>query len=367
MLKYNDQDLGMEERFDDLDCASYEIADYNAEDLALPGWTEEDREASVKSSYKKQKKAPEDCENLYTRTVKIEGEEASKKRFIRLRNSVLYGTKEERDAANEEACLYLKGLVIQCINQRYLNYIQKDPDYRNELMNEAFFNIIKYLPKYDPDKGQPSTFFYFYIQSALATVTTRVKHHTSSSDSALKRKIIALRRKFKEFGQQPSAADISLQTGESMSKVQSVMRIMDYDTNTHLEAFEQYDQFIPGNPEYNQSYESPERLAIQHTIVEEILKRGRELFDDATFNIYLRNMVDNEAIRDIAQSLGVNDDKIRRTIESVQHGMEHDWKVRRLGAGYIRDNDDEDPYALPIVSLKGQCENMELLDMAMFQ
>lgn len=367
MIKYDCTALEAEERFDDLDYAEYEMADYSDAGLEIPGWEDENNEISGKNSDKRNGESKElsDYDDLYTRNVKIEDEETLKALFTRLRNAVLYGTKQERDEANEEACLYLKGLVIKCINQRYKNYIQRDPDYRKELMNEAFLNIIKYLPKYDPEKGQPSTFFYFYIQSALATMTTRVKHHMSSSDSALKRKIYALREEFKKAGLQLNVADIMIETGETRSKIQSVMKMMSYDTNTHLEAMEEYDQLIAGDPDFNQSYESPEKAAIRRVIAEGIVQRAKELFGEDTVHIYFRNVLDGEAVRDIAKSFGVNDDKIRRTIEMVQHGLEHDWKIRRLGSGYIRDDEDADPYALPILPAKGQIENMELLEMTM--
>lgn len=367
MLKYNSATLGAEERFDDPDYAEYEIADYKDPEPVEEEWEEDIDKPSVRESYKKRKDSniPEEYLNLYTRNVEIEDEEKSKERYVHLRDTVLYGTPEQRAAANEEACLYMKGLILRQIKRSYSTYIQKDPDYVKELMDEAFYNIVKYLPKYDPEKGQPSTFFWFHINSALATTTTQVKHNMSSSDSALKRKIYALYDEYEKRGLTLTASDIMVETNETMSKVLSVLKIMNIDLNTHLEAIEEYDQLIAGDPEFNQAYETPEKTAIQRVTVESIIKRAYEMFPHEKVDIYLRNKMNGESIQELVDSFRgqFSDDKIRRIIEEVQHGLHHDWKVRKLGSGYIRDDDDNDPFALPILPVKGQDENMDLLEL----
>ena len=75
--------------------------------------------------------------------------------------------------------------------------------------------------------------------------------------------------------------------------------------------------------------------------------------------------MNGESIQELVDSFRgqFSDDKIRRIIEEVQHGLHHDWKVRKLGSGYIRDDDDNDPFALPILPVKGQDENMDLLEL----
>lgn len=304
--------------------------------------------------------------NLYTCKIPIDTEEESRERYTRLKYQVLNGTPEEQKAAREEACLHMVGLVRKIIKKSYSTYVEKDPSYGNELINEAFCNIIKYLPKYNPEKGLPSTFFWFHINSALATTTTIVKHEMSSSDSALKRKIYKLREEYKRLGTELTAADVMLETGESMSKISAVMKMMSVNTNTHLEAIEEYDQRIAGDAEKNRSYESPEKLAIERITLSSIIKRGYEMFGYEEMNIYLRNKAGEESAQEIAESLGgkYNDDKIRRIIEKVQHGMDHDWRIRQLGAGYIRDDDiANDPFALPILPVDGQIDNMDLLDL----
>ena len=186
----------------------------------------------------------------------------------------------------------------------------------------------------------------------------------SSSDSALKRKIKRLQKEYCELGVTLTVADIQRETGESQSKIIAVSKAMEMDNNTHLEAIEEYDQLIAGDPIKNRSYESPEKLAIEHITLSNIIKRGCEMFGCEKMGIYLRNKAAEESIQEIAKSYGgkYNDDKIRRIIEEVQHGMDHDWRIRQLGAGHIRDNDiGGDPF-LPILPVSGQNDNMDLLD-----
>jgi len=377
--------LKNEDTFDNIDCSEYEIDDYpsgetylsldeneepdNLEDLEdLDEVNDADMaETEAKSKKKSQRKQKMEEElNFYTQNVVIERGEKSRKRYAKLAEIARNGTLEEQKNAREEACFYMKGLVLDFITKKYRTYVERDPTYREVLEQEAYLNIIKYLPDYDPLKGLPTTFFFYQIKSAMSRSTNLMKHSISSSDAALQRKIKAIRSEYEKLGREPEIADYMIETGETMSKIRSVLRMMKTDMNTHLEAIEEYDQIIPGDATKNSVFDSPENIVMRKMMCEGIMKRMREIFPEDEINIFLRHAINDESIPSIAKSMKVYtaDDKIRRVIEKVRHAIEYDTDIRKLCASHINDNMSK-VATITILPFEGMNENMDTLETIM--
>lgn len=383
-MKYESVNLAREEAYNDIDYADYEIKDYTCDEDS------EDEIYEVRGGRRrsnKQKKASvqagaetdelqigeeeadineRTCDtelSLYNRNVTIDSPEEGRKRYARLAEIARTGTKEEKNAAQEEACLYMKGLVRDIIKRKFCTYTERDSFYAEELEQEAFYNIVKYLDRYDPNKGLPTTFFFPHIKSAMVSHTNGMKNRISSSDASLKRKINKVREEFKKLGREAEAADYAIETGETLSKIRSVLNMMALDTNTHLEAIDEYDDLIPGDPTTNIMYDTPENLAIRNIMVEGILKRMREKFSEEEIRIFIRCKVNLEPIPVIAKELGGKggDDKVRRIIENIRNSIFYDPEIRKLCAGYIR-QDPIDLAVITIIPLEGENKNMDLLE-----
>lgn len=359
-MKRDISNLHEEDLYDDMNCSEYETGDYfdSKEDDATD--VEHDS-VDEKRGYKKNSDV--ETENFYTRRVMVERGEKSRARYARLAEIARNGTEEEKKQAKEDACLYMKGYVRDFIKRTFRTYVEKDPDYAEDLEQEAYFNIMKYLPEYKPERGLPSTFYSKHILSAMVSSINQMKHSISSSDASLQRKIKRIKAEFEKFGRKPDIADYMVETGETMSKIRSVLRMMNIDKNTHLEAIEEFDQLIAGDPTANSMYDTPENLVMKKIMFENILRRMHELFPQEEISIFLRNAIYGESIPTIAKNIGNGsmDDKVRRTIEKIRHAIAYDAEIRSLCSSYLK-RDNLDMAVVTILPIEGEEENMDLLE-----
>ena len=370
----NKLNFSIDDSYDDSDYADYETKDYDEPNFNSESEfdDDDDYEPKVKGGYgrktSKNKKGDkseyfDDEKDLYNHTFKIESGERMKELFTKYKEDIVNGTPEEKAEATEKSCAYMVGLIKKEINKGYFNYIKKDPDYYKELMDECFANIIKNLPAYDPDKGQPSTFFTPYIKSALSTTTTVTKHNTSPTDAAPRNKINAIREKYERaYGSQPTIYDYAVETGEPLQKIKYILKMNETERNAHLDSIAEHEELIPGDPNVNTSFVSPENATIQKITIEQIIKRTYQLFDPTSATIYLRNKYNGESIQSIAADYGGKkyDDKIRRIIESVNHTLYHDHYIRKICSGFI--GSSEKIFNVNLLPIEGEEENMDLLE-----
>ncbi|MSS38582.1 hypothetical protein [Clostridium porci] len=336
-MKYDAMNLQMEDAYDDSDYPTYETMEYSNEEDGV----DEELTAPQPAKGRKNRKKNDnvitiDEYDFYKTTVKVDRGEVSKQRYAALAKAVLSDDETVCKAAREEACYYMKGLVREFIRKKYRTYIDKDPDFASDLEQEAYANIIKYLPEYDASKGEPSTFFYYHIKSAIAGATNAMKHQVSSADTALKRKIMKINKIYEEFGRKPTLGDYMAETNETMSKIRSVLAMMSTDMNTHLEAIPEYDQLIAGDAHVNRMFESPENIVIKNMTFEAVVQRLNAMFTKMEVDIFMRYTYHQEPIPSIAKSFSINgDDKIRRIIEKVKHGIQYDPQARAAYFGSI--------------------------------
>lgn len=362
---YNKTNLINDDSYEDTDYQEYEIMDYSNQELSL----EEEEKAEEKRNFKVSQCAVEDDPfAFYNKKLDVERGEKSRERYARLAQIARTGNEEERREALAEACFYMKGCVRKFIGKFFWTYVVNDPGYANDLEQEAYFNIMKYLPFYDPKKGLPSTYFYRHIQSAMVTSTNQMKHSITPEDAALKRKIKRVQHQFEKLGRTPVIADYIIETGETMSKIRSVLRMMNMDINTHLEAIEDYDQFIAGNPNDNCMYDTPENIVIKNMVFEAVEKRMNELFSPDEVEIFNWYAINGESISTIIMKRGGTepDDKIRRIIEKIRHAIQYDVNIRRLIMGSSQRNRTPDAAVVTLLPLEGENENMDLLENVVF-
>lgn len=137
--------------------------------------------------------------DFYKTDAKIKKGMESKEFYAQLAKTVREKTGNERKEAMESACFYMKGLVRDFIFKRYMTYIERDPEYKEDLEHEAYKAIMENLPRYDATKGAPSTFFYYHIKSALSHTTTTNKHQMTQADAVLKKKILKIRAEYENL------------------------------------------------------------------------------------------------------------------------------------------------------------------------
>lgn len=364
-MQYNKTSLINDDSYGDTDYQEYEIMEYSNEELSLDEEVKTDGKGQFQDSGQS---VEDDPFAFYNKKLDVERGEKSRERYTRLAEIARTGSGEERKEALAEACFYMKGCVRNFIGKYFWTYVANDPGYASDLEQEAYFNIMKYLPFYNPKKGLPSTFFYRHIQSAMVTSTNQMKHSITPEDAALKRKIKRVQHQFEKLGREPVIADYIIETGETMSKIRSVLRMMSMDINTHLEAIEDYDQFIAGNPSDNGMYDTPENIVIKNMVFEAMEKRMNELFSPEEVEIFNWYAINGESISAIIMKRGGTepDDKIRRIIEKIRHAIQYDVNIRRLIMGSSQRSRTPDVAVVTLLPLEGENENMDLLENAVF-
>lgn len=67
------------------------------------------------------------------------------------------------EKAKEIACQSMKGLIISMSCKKYSGFRAE----YNDLITSGYIAVLRALPKYDPEKGKASTFFYPYIEHEM--------------------------------------------------------------------------------------------------------------------------------------------------------------------------------------------------------
>lgn len=128
-----------------------------------------------------------------------------------------------KKAAQEGACRDLEFFVINMINRKFGTYTAKDQIFFEDLMQAGRLGIIQSLPKYDPEKSMPTTYFFTAILHEMTAVVNSMKHDTKSYIAALKRKIREVDREFAKYDRTPSLHDYVYSIGDPFNRVMNVL------------------------------------------------------------------------------------------------------------------------------------------------
>ena len=108
-----------------------------------------------------------------------------------------------KEAAHEGACRDLEFFIMSLISRSFSTYIEKDRSFYEDLMQAGRMGIIMTLPKYDPDKSMPTTYFFNPIKHEMVLQVNMMKHDTKSHVATTKRKIQEVDRRFARHGLTP--------------------------------------------------------------------------------------------------------------------------------------------------------------------
>ena len=117
--------------------------------------------------------------------------------------------------ALEGACRELEFFIINMINRKFSTYTRKDPEFYEDLLQAGRLGIILSLPKYDPDKSMPTTYFFPAIIHEMTALTNGMKHDAKSRIATLKRKMQEVDKKFEGYDRTPSLHDYAYNLGKS--------------------------------------------------------------------------------------------------------------------------------------------------------
>ena len=116
-----------------------------------------------------------------------------------------------RDKATEEIIDDYRKFVTHIINKHFSTYIAKHFD---DMFSVGVIGILEALPKYDPDKSMPTTFFGTYIVHEIYGYVAKCVSNTTPHYASRIIKINRAREQFEREGNEnPSVIDLSMRTG----------------------------------------------------------------------------------------------------------------------------------------------------------
>ena len=156
------------------------------------------------------------------------------------------GEKHLQERAGTLAIKALKGFCITLMAKKYPTYICREDQ---DLLQSAYMAIWKNLPLYDPEKGEPSTFFAHPIQHAMMD-------HMNDSVNFTTVHYTQMENKIKQFDDSVSDEDVSKMTGISPKTVNRTRKIFKGNQKYYLDNFEDCGVMAQGSM-------SPEEIAIR--------------------------------------------------------------------------------------------------------
>lgn len=177
----------------------------------------------------KQKNRVEDIEdktfllNETGRFSKYQDTQQIRENFKRYVADVNSGSGIAKKTAQEGACRDLEFFMINMINRKFRTYIEKDSSFFEDLLQAGRLGIIMSLPKYDPGKSMPTTYFFHAIRHEMAALVNLMKHETNSHMVAAKRKIEEVDRMFEKYGRTPVLHDYAYSIGGSFAHIISIL------------------------------------------------------------------------------------------------------------------------------------------------
>ena len=197
-----------------------ELEGYGGNYGGYDGYTEElgnygsDLNGYMEEGYSKEKKdrieGIQDSAFLLNETDRfIKGTNAAQIRenfrgYVRDVNS---GDDAAKRAAQEGACRDLEFFIISIVSRKFSTYVEKDREFFEDLVQAGRIGVITALPKYNPDKGMPTTYFFKQILHEMTSQVNTMKHDTKSYVATTKKKIQEVDRQFAKYGRTPTLHD----------------------------------------------------------------------------------------------------------------------------------------------------------------
>ena len=199
---YGDEE-SYDDGYDDFDDYSEDLGNYGSD---LSGCLEEG------ASLEDQERADRSKEaafllNETNQFSKRADAELIHKNFKKYVEDVKSGDATAVQAAAEGACRDLEFFMISIITRSFSTYTEKDRSFYEDLMQAGRMGIIQALPKYDPERTMPTTYFCNPIKHEMVLQVNSMKHDTKSHVATTKRKIQEVDKMFARYGRTPTLHD----------------------------------------------------------------------------------------------------------------------------------------------------------------
>ncbi len=258
----------------------------------------------------------------------------------------------EKTKAAELAIQELEKFVHSTISKHFSSYT-KDYD---DLYQSGILGILAELPKYDPEKGAPTTFFYFHIVHHISRYVNRYSKKTSSYYASTIGSIMKAIEKFKKEGKEYTITDLCIETGLSYETIKTSLEIVDFSNDYSIES----EDFA--NAKMSQNHLSPEDEYIKKTEVE-ILHKVIETELSPLEAIVIKNeygflpkKLSNSAL---SEKINVSVDKIKKARNTANRKIRQSPILQSWYKDYYNEIDVLNSRKIEFVSVRSAKKNMD--------
>lgn len=246
------------------------------------------------------------------------------RRYVRDVNS---GNEMAKQAAQEGACRDLEFFIINIITRKFSTYVEKDRSFFEDLMQAGRMGIIMALPKYAPDKGMPTTYFFNAIKHEMVLQVNLMKHDTKSHVATTKRKIQEVDRQFAKYGRTPTLHDYVYCINSPFHRIMNALaELKAGNTKASID-----DPEAAPLADRQSVMRGPEESAISNVNFGRLLEIARELEPrDEIIQCFLELGDGKVKTAELAEKYGLAPSEITEGVSNLKNLLRYHPEMRRL-------------------------------------
>ena len=237
------------------------------------------------------------------------------------------GNEAARQAAREGACRDLEFFIMNIITRKFSTYVGNDRSFYEDLMQAGRMGIIMALPKYDPDRSMPTTYFFNAIRHEMVLQVNLIKHDTKSHVATTKRKIQEVDRMFARHGQTPTLYDYVYSIKCPFRRITNALAEMKAgNTRTSID-----DPEAAPLADRQSSMRSPEESAISNMNFSKILRVAHELEPRKEIIQCFIEMSDGRVkTSELAERYSLSPSEITEGVSNLKNLLRYNPDIRKM-------------------------------------
>ena len=248
------------------------------------------------------------------------------------------GNEAARQAAQEGACRDLEFFIMNIITRKFSTYVGNDRSFYEDLMQAGRMGIIMALPKYDPDKSMPTTYFFNAIRHEMVLQANLMKHGARTHTAATRRKFEEVDRMFAKYGRRPALHDYMYSINCPFSRIMDGLAEMKAG-NTRADID---DPETAPLADRQPSMRSPEESAISNMNYSKILRIAHELEPREEIIECFIEMSDGRVkASELSEKYGLRPSEITEGVCNLKNLLRYNPDIRKMYPERFRTEEHE--------------------------
>lgn len=257
--------------------------------------------------------------------------EEKRERFIDICERYKSENPAVKEKALEDAIQELDGFIHDIIRKRYSTYTKHYED----LAQVGRMGIMVGMPKYDPTRTLPTTYFNVHIIHEMSKYIDEMVNETTPHYSANLMKINRAINKFNQEGRAWNLQDIAVETGIRMETIVQCMAINEGKNKVYYDADDVEDQV-------KDISKSPEEQIIENEKLATLYKAVADLSPIEKAVIIKKYGLGAEgqlSYKTISDEYGIPVEKIKKIRHEAVRKLHNNKRIRDAYRSYERENE----------------------------